>query len=53
MAVRTGLSLTPSLMMDSMMAGLEMTGVSLLLLPFAAMQQLQTYTPLSTEGYRV
>ena len=44
------MSLTLNQMMDSMMAGVEKTGVLLLILQFAALQQLQSCRPLHLKG---
>ena len=49
-AARIDMSLTLNQMMDSMMAGVEKTGVLLLILQFAALQQLQSYRPLHLTG---
>ena len=49
-AARIDMSLTLNQMMDSMMAGVEKTGVLLLILQLAAMQQLQSYRALHLKG---
>ena len=49
-AARIDMSLTLNQMMDSMMAGVGKSGVLLLILQFADLQQLQSYRPLRLKG---
>ena len=48
--VRIDMSLTLNQTTDSMMAGVEKTGVLLLILQLAALYQLQSYRPLHLKG---